>query len=279
MAEIEEEKKSNIKKTKTNFKPGRKPAINTKKPRAKSKPKTTQNLTPKQTQAQSQNKEQAEVKQKIKHEPESEGIQFSHIVIIISLITILILALIIYLTSIKKNKLQEELDNKNNQLQSISEEVVYFREYQDKMDNLIDQASELSDEAHAKDLFILENIQKADNSAKVEISDEDLTKIKNLRNDFIDAYEDLDWEDVSNLLVNGLSSEQRALLEGLKIREITVKDSKDVKYTNNSEVYYEINIVVRKKGNSNYQEGDNTRYLVFKKINEEYKVDLVDKIN
>ena len=128
-------------------------------------------------------------------------------------------------------------------------------------------------------LFILENIQKADNSAKVEISDEDLTKIKNVRNEFIDAYEDLDWEDVSNLLVNGLSSEQRALLEGLKIREITVKDSTDVKYTNNSEVYYEINIVVRKKGNSNYQEGDNTRYIVFKKINEEYKVDLVDKIN
>ena len=271
MAEIEEEKKTNSKKTKTNFKPGRKPAINTKKPRAKSKPKTTQSQT--------QNKEKPQVKTQAKQEIESEGIKFSHIVIIIALVTILVLALIIYLQSVKKNKLQKELDTTNNQLQSISEEVVYFREYQDKMDNLIDQASELSDEAHAKDLFILENIQKADNSAKVEISDEDLTKIKNVRNEFIDAYEDLDWEDVSNLLVNGLSSEQRALLEGLKIREITVKDSKDVKYTNNSEVYYEINIVVRKKGNSNYQEGDNTRYIVFKKINEEYKVDLVDKIN
>ena len=43
--------------------------------------------------------------------------------------------------------------------------------------------------------------------------------------------------------------------------------------------YYEINIVVRKKGNSNYEEGDNTRYLVFKKVNDEYKVDLVEKIN
>lgn len=269
MAEKEEEKKSNEKKTKTNFKPGRKPAINTKKPRAKSKPKTKAMAT------NVQNREKVEVKQEV----ESEGLKFSHIVILIALITIIILALIIYFQACKKNNLQTELDKTNNQLQSISEEVVYFREYQDKMDNLIDQASELSDEAHAKDLFILENIQKTDNSAKTELTKEELSKVKSVREEFIDAYEDLDWEDVSNLLVDGLSSEQRAMLEGLKIREITIKDAKEVKYTNNGEIYYEINIVVRKKGNSNYEEGDNTRYIIFKKVNDDYKVDLVEKIN
>lgn len=264
MAEKEEEKKRSVKNKKTNFKPGRKPAISTKKSKNKSKPKT---------QAESMKKAETT------HLNESDGIKFSHIVILISLITIIVLALIIYLLVCKKNQLETDLNTSNNQLQSISEEVVYFKEYQDKMDNLIDQASELSDEAHAKDLYILENIQKTDNTAKVEISKEDLSKIKSVRDDFIDAYEDLDWEDVSNLLVNGLSTEQRALLEGLKIREITTKHAKEVKYTNNNEVYYEINIVVRKKGNSNYEEGDNTRYLVFKKVNDEYKVDLVEKIN
>ena len=245
MAEKEEERKRSVKNKKTNFKPGRKPAISTKKSKNKSKPKT---------QAESMKKAETT------HLNESDGIKFSHIVILISLITIIVLALIIYLLVCKKNQLETDLN-------------------QDKMDNLIDQASELSDEAHAKDLYILENIQKTDNTAKVEISKEDLSKIKSVRDDFIDAYEDLDWEDVSNLLVNGLSTEQRALLEGLKIREITTKHAKEVKYTNNNEVYYEINIVVRKKGNSNYEEGDNTRYLVFKKVNDEYKVDLVEKIN
>ena len=147
------------------------------------------------------------------------------------------------------------------------------------MDNLIDQASELSDEAHAKDLYILENINKTQEASVPELSDEEKTLIKSVRDEFVDAYEDLDWEDVSELMVDGLSTEQRALLEGLKIREISVKNAKDFKFTNDGKVYYEINIVVRRKGNSNYDEGDNTRYIVFTKVDEDYKVNLVDKIN
>ena len=50
-------------------------------------------------------------------------------------------------------------------------------------------------------------------------------------------------------------------------------------YVQLGNVYYEINLVVRRKGNSPYNEGDNNRFIIIYNINGEYKVDLVDKIN
>ena len=265
MAEKEEEKKTTSKTTKrSEFKPGKKPAISTRKskPKAKVPAKTS-----------SENKKDARKIEK------TEGLSFSQIIVLISIIAIVALSLTVYFLALKKNQLQSDLDTKNKQLQSVSNEIRYFKDYQDKMDNLIDQASELSDEAHAKDLFILENIFDTGETKTVDISDEELNKIKNVRDQYIEAYEDLDWDDVSKLSVNEMTPEQKSVLSELKIREITIKDENDTKFTSNGNVYYEINIVVRRKGNSPYNEGDNNRFIIIYNINGEYKVDLVDKIN
>ena len=260
MAENDEKKTTSKTTKKSEFKPGKKPAISTK----KTKPKAKVN---------------SEKKDKIKKEEKSDGISFSQIIVIIAVIVIIALSLVVYFLALKKNQLQSDLDKKNQQLHSISNEVKYFKDYQDRMDNLIDQASELSDEAHAKDLYILENMFESENTKSFEITDEELNKVKSVRDEFVEAYEDMDWDDVSKLLVNEMLPEQKALLDGLKIREISIKDAKDTKFTSNGNVYYEINILVRRKGNSYYNEGDNTRFIILHNINGEYKVDLVDKIN
>ena len=265
MAEKEEEKKTTSKTTKrSEFKPGKKPAISTR----KSKPK-----------AKVPAKASSENKKDVRNREKTEGLSFSQIIVLISIIAIIALSLTVYFLVLKKNQLQSDLDKKNQQLHSISNEVKYFKDYQDRMDNLIDQASELSDEAHAKDLYILENMFESENTKSFEITDEELNKVKSVRDEFVEAYEDMDWDDVSKLLVNEMLPEQKALLDGLKIREISIKDAKDTKFTSNGNVYYEINIIVRRKGNSYYNEGDNTRFIILHNINGEYKVDLVDKIN
>ena len=160
----------------------------------------------------------SEKKDKIKKEEKSDGISFSQIIVIIAVIVIIALSLVVYFLALKKNQLQSDLDKKNQQLHSISNEVKYFKDYQDRMDNLIDQASELSDEAHAKDLYILENMFESENTKSFEITDEELNKVKSVRDEFVEAYEDMDWDDVSKLLVNEMLPEQKALLDGLKIK-------------------------------------------------------------